>query len=317
MENLDNKRRKALKAIGMLSAAATGFAEMGCAPAQVKWSLGTDTPTYALPELLTDCHHHIYDSRYPLAPNASLRPKDALVDDYRVLQKRLGIKRHVLIQPSTYGIDNRLLVDSIAAFGLATTRGIAVVNTQVTHAELKRLHDAGVRGIRFNLAPPGTTTLDMVIPLAKRIAPLGWHIEVNAPAQDLLSAKATWSNLPCPVLFDHLGRVPEPNALNHPTFAMIRELLQQGKAWVKLSGFYNESKVGAPSYSDSVEVATAYAKEAPERVVWGSDWPHPTEAYDNKPNDTTLLNLIKVCVPDERKRNLLLVENPAKLYQFV
>jgi predicted TIM-barrel fold metal-dependent hydrolase len=193
---------------------------------------------------------------------------------------------------------------------------VAVVNTSVTDAQLKALHDGGVRGIRFNLAPPGTTTLEMVKPLAARIAAMGWHVQVNAPANDLIQARETWSNLPCPVVFDHLARVPHPNATEHPTFLMVRDLLQRGRAYVKLSGFYLDSKVGPPGYSDAVTEASAYAREAPERCLWGSDWPHPTEQPNRIPNDATLVDAFAEAVPGEAARHRILVENPAKLYQF-
>jgi D-galactarolactone isomerase len=317
-----HNRREALQTLGALAAAAGGLAATGCAQqplpqeVPVKYSSGTQRPRTKVPANATDCHHHIYDARFPPTPTATLRPADALIADYRALQRRLGTSRHVIVQPSTYGIDNRLLVESLAAFGLAQARGVAVVNTGVTDAELKALHDAGVRGIRFNLAPPGTTTLDMVRPLAARIAPMGWHVQVNAPAAALLAAKSTWSDLPVPVVFDHLARVPQPGALDHPTFAMVRELLQQGRAWVKLSGFYNESRLGPPGYADSVQVASTYAREAPERVVWGSDWPHPTEKDKGYPDDANLLDLLAQAVPDEAARHRVLVDNPARLYQF-
>jgi predicted TIM-barrel fold metal-dependent hydrolase len=292
----------------------------GCAeqPLQpVKWSTGTERPRSKAPANATDCHHHIYDARFPVAPNATLKPGDGLVADYRALQKRIGTSRNVIVQPSTYGIDNRLLVESIAAFGLKNARGVAVVNTGVSDADLKMLHEAGVRGIRFNLAPPGTTTLDMVRPLAQRVAPMGWHVQVNAPASALLEAKDIWSDLPCPVVFDHLGRVLQPGALDLRTFSMVRELVQKNKAWVKLSGFYLDTKVGPPTYADAVAVATTYAKESPERVVWGSDWPHPTEqAKNNIPDDAVLFDLLSECVPDEAARKRVLVDNPARLYQF-
>ncbi len=316
-------RRESIWMLGALSLAAmTGPILSACASrpgaegTEVKFSRGTQHPRTELPANATDCHHHIYDSRYPVAPNASLRPADALVSDYRELQRRIGTTRNVVVQPSTYGVDNRLLVDSLKTFGLATTRGIAVVNATVTEAELRNLHAVGVRGIRFNLAPPGTTTLDMVRPLAARIQSLGWHIQVNAPADALLAAKSVWADLPVPVVFDHLGRIPQPGALQNPTFAMIRELLQRDKAWVKLSGFYNESVVGQPTYSDSVAVASVYAKEAPERVVWGSDWPHPTEKDKGWPDDALLVDLLALAVPTESARHRVLVENPARLYQF-
>ncbi len=312
-------RREALKTLGTLTAAvavspALGRAQ-GAPQGAVKWSAGTERPRLKVPPNATDCHHHIYDARFPAIPGALLKPEDALVADYRALQARLGTTRNVVIQPSTYGTDNRLLVECIAAFGLKTSRGVAVVNTEVTDAELKKLHEAGVRGIRFNLYTPGTTTIDMVRPLAGRITPLGWHVQVNVKGPDLLDTKATWSDLPCPVVFDHLAHVPEPNALDHPAFALVRDWMQKGKAWVKLSGFYNDTKVGPPSYSDSVLVARAFAREAPERVVWGSDWPHPTEKQ-NKPDDAVLLDCFAEAVPEEAARQRILVDNPAKLYQF-
>jgi D-galactarolactone isomerase len=312
-------RREALQTLGMVAAATAGVSIGACAtdsPVAVNWSSGTERPKSKAPSNAADCHHHIYDARFPVAPNATLKPGDAFVADYRALQRRIGTTRNVIVQPSTYGTDNRLLVESLAAFG-KNARGVAVVNTGVSDAELKQLHAAGVRGVRFNLAPPGTTTLDMVRPLAERIAPLGWHVQVNAPAADLLEARTTWSDLPCPVVFDHLGRVLQPGTLDQATFAMIRELVQKDKAWVKLSGFYLDSRFRAPTYADSVRVASTYAAEGPERVVWGSDWPHPTEqAKKIIPDDALLFDLLTEAVPNDGARKRVLVDNPAKLYQF-
>ena len=282
----------------------------------VKFSSGTASPSIRLPDNTIDSHHHIFDSHFAPASNATLRPADALVSDYRVLQQRLGINRHVLVQPSTYGTDNRLMMESMAIFGLTHCRGVAVVDTQVSDQALKDLHLAGVRGIRFNLAPPGATTLDMVRPLASRIANLGWHVQVNAPATLILQTRQTWTDLPVPVVFDHLGRVPQPNALEHPLCHMILDLLQQGRAYVKLSGFYNETAVGSPSYADSVALTRRYAQEAPEKVLWGSDWPHPTEAQKGYPDDALLVDRLMEAVPDEAARQLLFVANPQRLYQF-
>ena len=316
-------RREALKKLAALGVAATGAALTGCAQpvmrqeVAVKYSRGTEIARTRVPPNATDCHHHIYDARFPTAASATLKPADALVADYRLLQQRIGTTRNVVVQPSTYGVDNRLMVQSVAAFGLQYARGVAVVNTSVTDAELKQLHEGGVRGIRFNLAQAGATTLDMVRPLAQRIAPMGWHVQVNAPADLLLQAKPVWSDLPVQVVFDHLGHIPEPDAASHPTFAMVRELMRQGRAWVKLSGFYNESLVGYPTYADSVQVAAVYARESPDRVVWGSDWPHPTEFNKASwPDDALLLDLLAAAVPDETLRNRVLVANPARLYQF-
>jgi D-galactarolactone isomerase len=180
---------------------------------------------------------------------------------------------------------------------------------------LKRLDAARVRGIRFNLATGGATSVDMIEPLAKRIAPLGWHIQMNCVAAVTVDNKDLFNRLPCPIVWDHLAHVPEPVGITHPVFGIVADLLHKGKAWVKLSGAYADTKVGPPTYSDSTAVAQAYVKEAPERLVWGSDWPHPSERTD-KPDDALLFDLLAVWVPNEAMRNKILVDNPAKLYGF-
>ena len=244
-----------------------------------------------------------------------MRPGDALISDYRMLQKRIGTTRNVVVQPSTYGTDNRLLVESLKTFGLKTTRGIAVVNDSVKDEELKRLHAVGVRGVRFNLAQGGGPTWTMVAPLAKRFADIGWHAQINAPADDLFANRAVLGQVPCQIVFDHLGRLPQPAGIQHPAFGMICDLMHKQKAWVKLTGAYILSKVGPPTYSDSTVIAKAYVKQAPQRLVWGSDWPHPT-ALGEKPNDAILLDLLAEWAPDTAVRNRILVDNPAKVYQF-
>jgi predicted TIM-barrel fold metal-dependent hydrolase len=309
-------RRSVLMAIPGLAIDAAGIARAAEGQA-VKWSAGTERSKTKVPFNATDCHHHIYDSRYPVDPKAVLRPSDATVADYRLLQERIGTTRNVIVQPSTYGVDNRLLLEALGQFGLAATRGVAVVNARVTAAELNQLHAAGVRGIRFNLVQADATMLNSVDPLSKRAAALGWHIQVNASADQIAAANDIWNRVPCPIVFDHLGHVPELQGIRHPVFGVIRELLQKGKAWVKLSGFYADSRVGPPTYADSVAVAKAYVKEAPERLVWGSDWPHPTEKENEKPDDAILLDLMAECVPHEAMRDRIFGENAAKLYGFV
>jgi predicted TIM-barrel fold metal-dependent hydrolase len=268
---------------------------------QVKYSTGTEPPKLKAPPNATDCHHHIYDARYPVDPTATLRPADALVEDYRALQKRIGTARNVLVQPSTYGIDNRCHLEALAAFG-PSARMVAVVNDTVSTEELKRMHALGVRGIRFNLAQAGATTPEMLEPLSKRINEFGWHIQINAPAARILQIM--------PIL------IPQPDGVNHPLFAKVRTLIDKGRTWVKLSGAYADTKIGPPTYSDSGAVAHAYAKAAPERCVWGSDWPHPTEQSKQLPDDALLFDLLTDWVPDEKVRHRILVENPAFLYDF-
>jgi len=279
----------------------------------VKWSAGTERPRLEAPPLAADCHHHIYDARFPPDPSATLRPPDALVDDYRALQARLGTTRHVVVQPSTYGVDNRCLLDALAAFG-ATARGVAVVNDAVGDAELARLDRLGVRGLRFNLAQAGATTVDMIEPLARRIHDLGWHVQVNASAARIQAILPVLDRVPVPVVFDHLAQIPEPAGVAHPLVADLRRRLDAGRIWIKLTGVYGQSRVGPPTYSDAGAVARAYVQAAPERLVWGTDWPHPTER--EKPDDAALFDLLLDWAPDAAVRHRILVENPAALYRF-
>src|SRR5260370_5031332 len=305
-------RRELLKAIS--AGAATGFlagAARNASAQQVKWSEGTEPPKLKAPPNACDCHHHIYDAG---DPTAVLRPGDALVEDYRAFQKRIGASRNVVVTPSTYGVDNRVTLDAVAAFG-PQARAVVVVNDTVSDAELKHMHGQGARGIRFNLAQAGATTPEMIEPLSKRVNELGWHIQINAPPPKTAQTMPILARILAPILFDHLAHIPEPERINHPLFAQVRALIDKGKTWVKLSGAYADTKAGPPTYADSTAVAQAYAKAAPERCVWGSDWPHPGER-EKKPDDALLFDLLLVWAPDEKVRRLILVYNPAVLYDY-
>ena len=224
-----------------------------------------------------------------------------------------GAPRYVIVTPSTYGTDNRVTLDGMAQVG-ATARGVAVVDTSVSEAELKRLNDLGIRGIRFNLVQAGATTVEMIEPLSKRINDLGWHIQIHMKGEQIAGIEDLLLRVPSPIVFDHLGRLAQPNALDSPGFKTISKLINKGKTWVKLSGAYQDSKVGPPSYSDTIPVARAYIKAAPQRVVWASDWPHPTEK--EKPDDAVLFDLLAEWAPEPASRTLILVQNPATLYGF-
>lgn len=308
-------RRELLKTMSGAAAAGILAAHSRTADAQqVKWSSGTEAPKLKAPANACDCHHHIYDSKYPVDPKAKLRPPDATVEDYRALQKRIGTTRDVIVQPSTYGTDNRVALNALAALA-PNARAVAVVDDTVQDAELKRLDDLGVRGIRFNLAQAGATTPQMIAPLSKRVNALGWHIQINAPAAKIMEIMDILEKVPSPIVFDHLAHIPEPAGINDPLYGKIRALIDKGRTWVKLSGAYADSKVGPPTYADSSAVARAYVKAAPERLVWGSDWPHPSERT-TKPDDAVLFDLLLDWAPDEKVRNGILVMNPAELYDF-
>jgi predicted TIM-barrel fold metal-dependent hydrolase len=305
-------RREVIKMVSTI--AATVSLPLPLAAQQVKWSAGTEPAKLRAPANAADCHHHIYDGRYPVDPKAALRPGDAAVEDYRALQRRIGTTRHVIVQPSTYGTDNACTLNALAAFG-AEARAVAVVNDNVADAELKRMDALGVRGIRFNLAQAGATTPAMIEPLSKRVNELGWHIQINATASTIMSIMDTLDRVPCPIVFDHLAHVPQPAGINDPLYARVRALIDKGKTWVKLSGAYQDTKIGPPTYADATAVARAYVKAAPERMVWGSDWPHPSE-QQTKPDDALLFDLLAEWAPQEAVRNRILVQNAEALYGF-
>jgi len=314
MPGQDWNRRAVL---AMMGASAAGAGISPAQAQQVPWSAGTAPAKTKAPPNATDCHHHIYSSRFKVDPNSTLRPGDAPVADYRLLQKRIGTSRNVIVQPSTYGVFNDGLIEALAECG-PSARGVAVVNASVTDDELKRLDAARVRGVRFNLATPGgATSIEMLEPVAKRIAPMGWHVQFNMSADMMIAAKDILNRLPCQIVFDHLAHIPQPAGAGHPAFAVVVDLLQKGKAWVKLSGAYQDTKVGPPTYADTIPLAQAYVKAAPERLVWGSDWPHPSEqSKPALPDDAVLFDLLAQWAPDDAVRNRILVDNPAKLYGF-
>ena len=311
--NID--RRRLMKTAGAMAlAAAAGAVRSEQAFAQqVPWSSGTESPKLKAPANACDCHMHIYDAKYPTDPKATLKPADALVADYKLLQKRIGTSRNVVVTPSTYGTDNRVTLDAIAQIG-PTARGVAVVDATVTDAELKRLNGLGIRGIRFNLVQAGATTAEMIEPLSRRVNDLGWHIQIHMKGEQIAGIEDLLLRVHSPIVFDHLGRLAQPNALDNPGFKTISKLIDKGRTWVKLSGAYQDTKVGPPTYSDTATVARAYIKAAPERMVWASDWPHPTEK--DKPDDAVLFDLLTEWAPEEEMRTRILVQNPATLYGF-
>jgi len=279
-------------------------------------SSGTELPKLKAPPLACDCHHHIYDTpRFPAVqrpePNASLR-------EYRLLQRRLGTTRDIVVTPSAYGTDNRVTLDALSQLGAGVNAiGVGVIHPTITDAELGTLARGGIRGVRFSLngSPNGNkpvTTLDMIEPLSKRINELGWHVQINAGGEQILAAADLWNRIPTPIVFDHMGHIPQPMGTKHPAFALIRRLIDKGRTWVKLSVTYDNTKDGPPTYADVTKVAQAYVQAAPERMVWGSNWPHPNET--NKPDDAVLFDLLAQWAPNEATRHRILVENPRELY---
>ena len=283
---------------------------------EVPNSTGTSTPRFKAPAGACDCHLHIYDARFPMAwPQLRATP-DASVAEYRLLQQRLGTTRAIVVQPAAYGTDNRVTVDAVAQLGLECARGVAVVHPSVRDDELAAMHAGGIRGLRFTLHDPKTavTSVDMIEPLAGRVAGMGWHVQLHLRGEQIVELAPMIERLPVTIVFDHLGRMPQPDGARHAAFGIVTRLLQSGRAWLKLSGPYLDTQVGSPRYTDITRVAREYVKLAPQRLLWGSDWPHPTERA--KPDDAVLFDLLQEWARDEETRRRILVDNPAELYGF-
>ncbi|MEQ7740011.1 amidohydrolase family protein, partial [Escherichia coli] len=176
----------------------------------------------------------------------------------------------------------------------------------------------GIRGIRFNLTRPGGAGAELIKPLAERVAGLGWHVQIHMTAEGILENLPKISGLPTDLVIDHMGRIPGDMGTAHAAYAAILGLIDAGNTWVKLSGVYHESTVGPPSYSDRAAVGAAFAQAAPERMLWGSDWPHPTASRGEvpMPDDAAMMDLFASWVPRQRDRKRILVDNPAALYGF-
>ena len=313
------RRRTFLAGCGAAALAAT--VNQGHAQHAVPNSAGSDAPKLKAPANACDCHMHIYDGeRFPPArPGPQSRMQsNASVKEYRLLQARNGTTRTVIVTPAAYVTDNRVTLDGIQQLGAANTRGVAVLHPTVTDAELKVLADGGIKGIRFTVFDPASAavSIDMIEPLAKRVVDFGWHLQIHMRADQIVENGDMLQRLPTPVVFDHMGRLPQPAPLDHGGYKIIRAMLDKGRTWMKLSGAYMDTKVGAPTYADKLGVAQAYLKAAPERMVWGSDWPHPTEKADDKPNDARLFDLLAEWAPDAALRQRILVTNPEALYGF-
>ena len=280
--------------------------------------MGLNRPGHALPPLACDSHMHIFDTRYAPSPHWERTPPDAPVAAYRQVQQRLGTSRSVVVTPSTYGTDNACTLDALDHFGEGA-RGVAVVAHDVGDAELDRLHARRVRGLRVNFVSPqswGETTPEMLTTLARKVARQpGWHIQVFMHPEQIVAWASVLAALPVPLVVDHLGRIAPAKGPAAEAFGVLRRLLDGGNTWVKLSGAYMRSTVHGPSYADTLPLGRALVQAAPERLVWGSDWPHTTEAPGTV-NDADLVDVLQAWCGSTAVMDRILVDNPAQLYGF-
>jgi predicted TIM-barrel fold metal-dependent hydrolase len=320
-DSKSGSRRDFLVATGA-SAVATALSEIGSTPGhaqqEIPNSSGTAPPKLRAPEGATDCHMHVYDPRFQQHSPGRANPKNATVSDYRLLQNRLGTSRVVVVTPRNYATDNRITLDAIAQLG-ASARGVAVFHPTVSDGDLKILADGGIRGIRFSLTGGAApiVTWDMVEPLANRVADLGWHVQFVLRGHQIVEHAELLKRLPTQLVVDHMGLPTLPAGIEDASFMVLQSLIDRGRTWIKLSGAYINSKIGPPDYPEAAKIAQAFVKAAPERTVWGSDWPHPGEqGKPALPDDALLFDLLAIWAPQESTRQRILVENPESLYGF-
>ena len=271
-------------------------------------------PKLQTPRGAVDTHMHFYGpfDRFPLAGTGPNQPPEALVPAYRALQRRLGLERVVVVQPAGYRFDNQCTMAAVAEIG-AAARAVVVVPQDAPDLELARLTEAGARGLRVFLLPGGVYGWDQVPALAAKVRPFGWHLQLQCDGRTLPDHEAVLRGLEGQVVIDHTGKFLEPVPVDHPGFACLRRLVDHG-AHVKLSAPYETSRVGPPLYDDVGALAKALVQQAPERMLWATNWPHPGQM--TPPDEAILLDYLLDWAPREADRKRILVDNPVSLYGF-
>jgi 2-pyrone-4,6-dicarboxylate lactonase len=277
----------------------------------------TKIPGFTLPPKSCDTHTHIFGpaSHYPFASNRPYDPPEASLDDFRALHRKIGVERCVIVNATVHGTDNRVVTDAIAQSGGAY-KGIANVNDEMTDKELESLDRAGIRGCRFAFLKRlgGVGDMAKFNHIVHRVAELGWHVDVYFEPGTIGEFASTLSALPTSYVIDHMGTTLAAKGPDDPAFTALLDLqARDDKCWVKITGLERASAGGKP-FHDAVPFAKRLIDNAPDRVLWGTDWPHPNVKI--MPNDGEIVDLIPLYAPDPARRQKLLVENPARLFKF-
>ena len=275
-------------------------------------------PGFEMPAKACDAHCHVFGpgALFPYAPNRSYTPPDASKADLKALHDHLGIERCVIVQASCHGTDNSAMVDAIRTSN-GRYKGVGMVDDDVTDEELADLNAGGVLAARFNFVrhlggPPDLDVFHSVIP---RIAELGWHVVLHLDDRDIVDYEDMFAKLPLPIVIDHMGRVDPSQGLDAAPMQTLLKFMEYDNVWVKVSGSERISRTGSP-YDDAAAIARALVEKAPDRVLWGTDWPHPNMKPGQVPDDGELVDIIPKFAVDEELRQKLLVDNPNRLYGF-
>ncbi len=278
------------------------------------------TPGFTIPAGAIDTHVHVFDNRYPLAANRGYNPPESTVSNLRQLHHALGFDRVVLTQPSAYGRDNSAILDAMRELNTETpnrARTVVSLGMGTTDDELEALDRLGVRGIRVNTDNRGAAPLafDELTDMCERIAPLGWHVEFLFPGKDLKSLIPLFDSLPVPISLSHFAYQRAADGVSTPGFKALLGLMERGNTWMKISGANRVSGSDLPPYDDLAEMAHALIAAAPDRIMWGTDWPHPNK-FTAIPNDGDLVEAFGKWVTDPTLRHKILVETPTSFYRF-
>ena len=293
-------------------------------PGWLDWFRGPAKPHFQLPPGSVDAHCHVFGpgAQFPYAPERKYTPCDASKDQLFALRNHLGFSRNVIVQATCHGSDNSAMMDAcMAAQGRA--RGVATLKRSVTDTELQALHNAGVRGVRFNFVKRlvDFTPKDELLDIAARIAPLGWHVVIYFEAADLPELWSFFTALPTTVVVDHMGRPDVSKPVNGPEFALFERFMHEhANVWSKVSCPERLSITGPralngeqAAYRDVLPFAQRIISQFPDRILWGTDWPHPN-LKDHMPDDGLLVDFIPHIAPSAELQRKLLVDNPMRLY---
>ena len=275
------------------------------------------TPAWRPPPGACDAHVHIFQdyARYPLSPNRSFTPPEAPLSALFDMHRVIGIERAVIVQASCHGPDNRAMLDAIAT-SRGAYKGVCIARATFTDEDFQKLHEGGVCGVRFNFVTHlgGTPNLEAMTSILQRVKPLGWHLIIHVNAEDLIKFESFFSAIDMEIVVDHMGRVPCDKGTAQEAFQILKRFMRRDNWWCKVCGAERISRTGPP-FLDAVPFAQELITLAPDRILWGTDFPHPNITRW-MPNDGDLLDLLAEWVPDSARRNRILTQNANALYGF-
>ena len=276
----------------------------------------TKKPKFRPPPLACDAHCHVFGpaAKFPFAPDASYHPPDSPFEGLQKLHAILGFERAVIVHASCHGSDMRATLDGIKR-SKGAYRGTAIIDESYSEKDFQRMQDGGIRGVRFNFVQHLGGRPDMAFfhRTVARLKDMGWHLIVNLDAQELVELRDMFMKIPVPMVIDHMGRVQASKGLDQEPFRVLLDFMKNQNTWVKVCGAERVSSKGPP-FDDAVPFARALIAAAPDRILWGTDWPHPNVKI--MPNDGDLVDLFPLMAPEPELQRRILVDNPARLYGF-